>query len=547
VQFSPGVDLTVADGGRLLAEGTSNAPIRFTRSGASGSWGHVTINGSVGSPESRIAYAHFELNSGSPTINVAGGTAFLDHLTFGNTAISYIHVDRASFVISHCHFPTATAGFELVHGTGGIKSGGQGIFLRNFFGNAIAYNDVVDFTGGNRPGPIVQFYENVFTGSDDDLLDLDSTDAWVEGNIFLHVHRNGAPDSSSGVSGGSDNASNSEITIIRNIFYDCDHAAMAKQTNFYTLLNNTIVHQTHIGGEDPIGAVVNLSDPGFSEGRGMYLEGNIVFDAESLTQSVITAVVTYTNNILPLPWTGLGGNNLIADPLFKHVPQLSETVFTNWDGAQIMWDWLSLLPGSPAIGTGPNGTDMGAVIPTGASISGEPNSPTAETSAHLVIGVKRTGNGIPTGGFPNGSGYVSYRWRLDGNAWSAETPINTPIVLAGLADGAHHVEVSARRDSGFFQDDPVFGEQAAITRSRTWTVSSQPRIDGISLVSSDSVELQFTARANKGYTIEYRESLSAGTWQPLVHLDPIPLDHPVTYTDTLPPGTQTRFYRLSSQ
>ena len=372
VQLGAGVNLTVADGGRLLAEGTSNAPIRFTRSGASGRWGHVIINGTVGSPESRIAYAHFELNSTSPTIFVDGGTAFLDHLTFGNTAISYIHVDAASFIISHCVFPSATASFELVHGVSGIKSGGHGVFYRNYFGIPIGYNDVVDFTGGNRPGPIVQFFENVFNGATDDCLDLDSTDAWVEGNIFLHVHRNGAPDSSSGVSGGSDNASNSEITIIRNIFYDCDQAAMGKQTNFYTLINNTVVHQTHIGGQDPIGAVVNLSDPGYSEGRGMYLEGNIVFDAEGLTRGVTSAIITYTNNLLPLPWTGLGGSNLIADPLFKHVPQLFETVFTNWEDAQIMWDWFSLLPGSPAIGAGPNGSDLGAVNPMGASISGEP-------------------------------------------------------------------------------------------------------------------------------------------------------------------------------
>ena len=43
--------------------------------------------------------------------------------------------------------------------------------------------------------PIVQFIENVFVGSSDDLIDLDGTDAWVEGNLFLHVHKNGSPDS----------------------------------------------------------------------------------------------------------------------------------------------------------------------------------------------------------------------------------------------------------------------------------------------------------------------------------------------------------------
>jgi hypothetical protein len=545
VEFAPGVDLAVADGGRLLAEGTSNAPIRFTRSGSSSSWGHVTIDGSVGSPESRIAYAHFELNGTSPTIEVAGGTAFLDHLTFGNTAISYIHVDGASFVISHCHFPTATAGFELVHGTGGIKSGGHGVFYRNYFGTAIGYNDVVDFTGGNRPGPIVQFFENVFNGATDDCLDLDSTDAWVEGNIFLHVHRNGAPDSSSGVSGGSDNASNSEITIIRNIFYDCDQAAMGKQTNFYTLINNTVVHQTHVGGEDPIGAVVNLSDPGFSEGRGMYLEGNIVFDAEGLTRGVTSAIITYTNNLLPLPWTGLGGNNLVADPLFKHVPQMSETVFGNWEDAQIMWDWFSLLPDSPAIGAGPNGSDLGAVNPMGASISGEPIGTTTNTSAVLRVGINRTGNGIPPGGFPNGSGYVSYKWRLDGGPWSAETSINSLIALQNLTDGPHQVEVSGKRDSGLFQDDPLLGDEAILSRSKIWTVSPFPPL----LIENpirvgNSLAFTFTAQAGQTYSVLYRDALDeAHPWTKLADIPAQTATGPFTFTDTTATPS-SRFYEI---
>ncbi len=555
VQFGSGISLTVADGGRLLAEGTSNAPIRFTRSGASGSWGHVTINGSVGSPESRIAYAHFELNSASPTLEVAGGSAFLDHLTFGNTGISYIHVDGASFIISHCSFPDATAGFELVHGTGGIKSGGRGIFYRNFFGTTRGYNDVVDFSGGNRPGPIVQFFENVFTGSDDDALDLDSTDAWVEGNIFLHIHKNGAPDSSSAVSGGSDNASNSEITIVRNIFFDCDQAATAKQTNFYTFYNNTIVHLTHAGGLDSTGGVVNVRDTPdggspTSYGRGFYLEGNILYDTEQLVRNYAAAqvTVTFSNNLLPFAWAGPGGGNSVGDPLLQRVPSLAETVFTNWAQAQILWDWFSLLPGSPAIGSGPNGTDMGAVIPMGASISGEPVGTTTNTAATLHVGMNRSGSGIPAGPgtFPNGSGYTAYKWRLDGGAWSAETPINAPISLAGLASGTHRVQVSGKRDTTLFQDDPLLGEMASITSSRAWTVSAPLKIDRISLVSSNTVLIEFAAQANTGYTISYRDSLSAGSWQPLIHVDPIPSPHPVAFTDDLPPGTPARYYQLSN-
>jgi len=554
IQVSPGVDIIVANGGRLLAQGTSNAPIIFTRSGASGNWGNITINGAIGSPESRITYATFQFNvsdGGTPAIEVNVGAAFLDHLTFTTTGSPYIHVDGASFIISHCYFPTPTAGFELCHGTGGVRTDGHGLFLRNFFGKANGYNDVVDFTGSQRGNPIVHFIGNVVTGGDDDGWDLDGTDAWVEGNIMCHQHRNsGTPDSSSAVSGGDDSGNTSQITVIGNIIYDCDEACDAKQGNFYTFLNNTIVHQTHIGGIDPTGGVVLTYDTNFTahtstaEGAGVYLEGNVIYDIEALTRQVFAAIVTYTNNILPLAWSGPGGGNTITDPLFKHVPQLSETFFTNWAQAQVMWDWFSLQTNSPARGTGPNGRDKGAVIPIGASISGEPIGTTTNTSALLSVGINRTGNGIPTAGFPNGSGYIAYKWRLDGGPWSLETPINTPISLSKLTNGLHYVEVTGKRDSGLYQDDPLFGDDAVVTRSRTWDVENLIKITSANFVGANFT-LHFTAAAGNTYTVQYKNALADPTWTKLadVPAQPVTGDYPVTDSSA---GGQSRFYRIVS-
>ena len=276
-------------------------------------------------------------------------------------------------------------------------------------------------------GPILQVINNVFMGSDDDLLDLDSTDAWIEGNIFMHTHRNGSPDSSSAISGGADNADTSQVTVIGNLFFNVDQAALAKQGNFFTLINNTIVDQNNVGSQDAETAVVILADDGTAQGLGMHLEGNVIYDAVALTRNVTTAVVTYTNNIIAqlagAPWTGAGGNNSSADPLLTYVPTVAETTnFTSWEAAQVMWDYFTLQPGSPAVATGPNGRDKGGVIPLGASISGEPIGTTPSTSATLSVGVLRSGGSIPTSGFPNGSGFTHYRWRLDGGTWSAETP-----------------------------------------------------------------------------------------------------------------------------
>src|SRR6185369_2160816 len=144
--------------------------------------------------------------------------------------------------------------------TRGVRSDGHGLFLRNFFGKPNGYNDVVDFTGSQRTNPIVRCIGNVVTGG-----------AGTE---------------------------TSQITIIGNIFYDCDQAATAKQGNFYTMLNNTIVHQSHVGGIDSNGAVALLSDIGTAEGLGMYLEGNIIYDAEKLAFGQTAAVITFTNNLI---------------------------------------------------------------------------------------------------------------------------------------------------------------------------------------------------------------------------------------------------------
>lgn len=481
VHLGSGVKLTVANGGRLLAEGTTDAPIRFGRQpGTTASWAGLVIDGAVGSPETRIAHAHFEGN-GSTCIEVAGGTVRFDHLTFGTTTHQYLALDGASFVLEGCVFPTSTAGFELVHGTQGVKAGGHGIVRGCFFGSTTGYNDIMDFTGGNRDKgqPIIQFYDNVLVGGSDDGLDLDGTDAWIEGNIFLHFHKNGAPDSSSAVSGGNDSGQTSEITMIGNLFFDCDQAATAKQGNFFTLLGNTIVHTTKKGGLDTEASVVNPQDrdpgPPTTYGRGFYLEGNIVADAEQLVRNHDAAqtTVTWVRNLLPVAWNGPGSGNIVADPQLMHVPTVAETQFTTWEDAQILREWFRLRPGSPARGAGPDGRDMGGVIPHGVSISGAPTGTTDSTSATLKIGPGRTGSGIPATGFPNGSGFTHYKWRFIPGDWSNELVIDTPIQLTGLTNGGYQIAVVGKNDAGTYQDDPLLGPAAGITTSLPWRVDTR--------------------------------------------------------------------------
>ena len=45
-------------------------------------------------------------------------------------------------------------------------------------------------------------------------------------------------------------------------------------------------------------------------------------------------------------------------------------------------------------------------------------------------------------------------------------------MLSNLTLGAHRVDVSGKRDSGLYQDDPLFAPDAGFTQSRTWLVTN---------------------------------------------------------------------------
>ena len=480
VHLTAGVDLVVTNGGRLLAEGTADKRIRFSRPvGVRKRWGGIVIMGGPDSPESRIINAHIEGNDFT-AIYSQHATLWLESLTFGTRDRQYLSFDGSSFVVSKCHFQGTTGEFEPVHGSGGVKLGGRAIYRENFFGQSDGYSDIIDFTGSNRERgqPIIQFYNNVFAGSTDDEIDLDGTDGWIEGNIFVHSHKNGAPDTSSAISGGENRGDTSQVTVINNLFFDCDQASTAKEGNFFTLIHNTIVHMTKEGGLDTADGAVCVQDLDprpTTFGEGFYLEGNIIVDVKQLVRnySPKEGTVTFTNNILSMAWDGPGGGNTVVDPKLKHIPSLAETKFTNWASAQILRDWFSLQPDSPARGKGFGGRDLGGVAPMGAMISGEPAGKTHLSTATLTVGPNRSGHGIPQAGWPLGAGYTHYKWRLDGaGTWSAETPVAQPIQLTGLADGSHFVEVIGKRDSGTWQNDPDLGASGVVSRSRTWTVKA---------------------------------------------------------------------------
>ncbi len=101
-----------------------------------------------------------------------------------------------------------------------------------------------------------------------------------------------------------------------------------------------------------------------------------------------------------------------------------------------------------------------------------------------------------------------------------------------------------KRDSGVYQNDPVLGPDAVVTRTPTWTVQTQiPLRITNEGVQGTGFALHFVAEAGKTYTVEYAEIPAALTW--LKELDvaaqPSTGDYAVT---NLTMGSPQRFYRV---
>lgn len=489
-------DLTVAAGGRLVAQGTPNAGITLRRAPAGTvNWGGVNVNGS--NATALLSYVTFE-NNGDVALHAQNGASVdLDHLTFRNTAVAYLSFDSSSFLVRDCVFPASTAEFEPVHGTGGIAAGGRGIIRNCTFGKTMGYNDSIDFTGGNRPGPILHVEGCIFEGSDDDILDLDSTDAWIERNVFMHCHRNGSsPDSSSAVSGGADNTDYSQVTVINNLFYDCDNAVTMKQGNqrpngnSAVLLYNTMVHITKTGGIDTASGVVNFDDDNVDgEGKGFYLEGNVIHDVESLTRSYDSALsqLIMVNNILPVapPATATASGNLvIPDPMLNLSLIASPATAT----AQQVIAALRPQACSPAVGSGFLGGNMGADLAVrGIRVQTPPGS-VWPSAVSLATGP--SGSFTPTGQPAWSYGFVRYQYSLDGGALSAEFAAGIPITLTGLADGPHTLAVFGQDDGGLWQEEAT---------EITFTVSAgAPTVVLSEVLADSSTGLDFIELVNWG-------------------------------------------------
>ena len=160
VRFSQGTSLTC--NGRLMAEGNAAERIVFTRRASAGSWSRISLSGPG---EHRLRFCDIAYATSSGAVRADDTRLLLDHVVFSNTLEQLVDMSDTACVIQHCEFPSIQNN-ELLHFSD-MPPNGYALIAHNRFGTpgipaTSGYNDVVDFTGGNRPGPIVRIIGNIF-------------------------------------------------------------------------------------------------------------------------------------------------------------------------------------------------------------------------------------------------------------------------------------------------------------------------------------------------------------------------------------------------
>ena len=352
VFFEDGTGLEVTGTGRVVAEGTESQRIQFTYNpSTSNSWEGIRVIDTQ--TDNRFSYVDFFAGADQgEALFVDSGRATFDHVSWAGSERQVIDLVHPNLIVSNSIIPGISGG-ETIH-MSGYEPGDSLEFNGNIIGKNTSGGDVIDLAHNSLTPPPIYFRNNVFLGGDDDGIDTDGNYVIIENNVFQGFHYNTSrTTTSNAVSSGfvtvDGQRISSRLELRNNIFFDNDHHLLLKDFSSAILINNTLAEATV--------AAISLSEPNGSSvvgpGSSVTLDGNIVFGFPEFFESRLPETeVVINRSIVPAELHSEGVGNIDADPLFVDS--------FNRD--------YRLQLGSPALGTGPDGSNIGAVQNQPASI-----------------------------------------------------------------------------------------------------------------------------------------------------------------------------------
>ena len=436
-----------------------------------------------------------ETRNGEPAID-ADDVFIVEHCTFSPRQEDLFEVVNCEILFRHNEVaPLFGEPPQRVRSDKEIFEGGGSfnnyfILEDNVFGRVYGNCDVVDTAGGALPGKIVEIRDNVFYGSNDEIVD-GRGDYVFEGNTVFNI---GNP---SARFGGNSNVmsiegSSKRFQFTRNTFVGIQHLINNVNDCFAWAEHNTIVRVDPDPNTEssPITLFVD-ADPekNYFSGRGAYLSGNV-------WQNFPSDIFGRPDDNNTVSVLQVDGDLVDSANAFSNADGQFGRAFDYTVGTAIYRDPgsddYSLELGSPGSGAGRFGLDLGAGVPRGVQVSGEPEWLTRSRSANLTVG---------------GPGIFSYLYRLDDGPWVGPVSIQDPtavgqavkvrtvqLALNNLPDGEHTVTLRGADLSGRLQPE--------LRESKTWTVSSTPlvRLSEISIAGDACRSVGFVELLNAGPT-----------------------------------------------
>ncbi len=442
VFFSPNARLVVR--GRIQALGTAQAPIHLgLQPDASGHWRGLLIGPSAACQ--RLSHVILDRTSpGTAAISALESQLELDHVSFANVPGTCIATATSSLNLHDSSFPAVEGAPRVVLWS--LPSAGSCLIASNQFAGSPLAGTAIQAAPGGTPEFLLQILDNDFGAAGSPHLDLRGVSAFIAGNLFRQAR---APTNQAGiacaVSASATNGQPAKLTLVRNVFHDCDYAVQAVGGSRIDLDHNTLFRMAK--------AALLLEDPHATNpapASAISLAHNIIWETSRNFARDITTdsqyadlKITMAQNILSArDGLAAGSTNYFLDPVFRQAPA------AEYQGL-VRRDDFTPQPNSPALAAGAFHLDLGAVMANRLGLSGLPELPTQRRDFTLYAG---------------GPGITTIRWGLDQTTWGKEQATTQPILLAGLPPGRHTINLEGKDLAGSWQP------QAAL--SRTWQIAT---------------------------------------------------------------------------